>query len=371
MLIDQAIIQVSSGKGGDGHVSFHRAKYVPKGGPDGGDGGDGGSVYMIADPNLATLLDFSSKHHWDAPPGEDGGKRQCAGRKGEDLNILVPVGTLVFEHDTHILVGDLKEPGQKLLIAKGGRGGWGNEHFKSSTNQAPRQFTPGQPAVTRLLRLELKLLADIGILGKPNAGKSTLISRVSRARPKIADYPFTTLEPGLGIAELPGHRRIVLADIPGLIEGAHLGHGLGIRFLRHVERTRVLIHLIEIVPADGSDPVHNYRVVRKELESYSPKLAQKPEIVAVSKLDLIPEEEQHEALKKISDELGKSVVPISSVTGYNLPKLMEYAWKVLQENPGDATPFDLREYTFEPKADDPSPEPEAGEEEAQNLEDEP
>ena len=280
MLVDRAIIHVRSGKGGDGHVGFRREKFIPKGGPDGGDGGDGGDVVLVATAGVDTLLDFAGRHHWRAADGGPGMTKQQHGSNGADLNVELPPGTLVYDEDAHELLGDLAEPGSRLVVAAGGKGGFGNEHFKSATNQAPRQFTPGGEAEERTLRLELKLVADVGLVGKPNAGKSTLLARISKARPKIADYPFTTLEPNLGIAELPNHRRLVFADIPGLIEGARHGVGLGIEFLRHIERTRVLVHLVEIDPADGSDPVANYRVVRDELAGYSNALAlRRPAII--------------------------------------------------------------------------------------------
>ncbi|MCX5659483.1 MAG: GTPase ObgE [Planctomycetota bacterium] len=336
MLIDSATILVKSGRGGDGHVSFARYKYIPKGGPSGGDGGDGADVILRAVPNLDTLLDFAGKHHWDAPHGDPGGKKQKHGGNGEHLIIQVPPGTLVYDDTNGELIADLDAPGKEILVAKGGRGGFGNEHYATSTNQAPRVSTPGEPSVERRLRLELKLMADLGLLGKPNAGKSTLLSRVSRARPKIADYPFTTLEPNLGIAELTSSsvrdasRRLVMADIPGLIEGAHTGAGLGIQFLRHIERTRLLVHLIEVQPADGSDPLENFRVINAELAAYSVELAAKPQIIALTKIDLIPDEdERREAIEHITRELGRPVFPISSATGAGVRELLEACWRAL------------------------------------------
>ncbi|HEX7009146.1 MAG TPA: GTPase ObgE [Phycisphaeraceae bacterium] len=327
MFVDSAIIHVRSGKGGDGCVSFRREKYIPKGGPDGGDGGDGGSVILQASEQVQTLLDFAGKHHWHAENGQPGGPKQMHGRKGRDLTIPLPPGTLVYDHDTGELIVDLDEPGKSVVIARGGKGGWGNEHFKSPTNQAPRQATPGEPAQELTLRLELKLIADVGLVGKPNAGKSTLLSRISRATPKIADYPFTTLAPQLGIAELPGHRRLVVADIPGLIERAHQGAGLGVRFLRHIERTGLLIHLIEVEPADGTDPVENYQVVRRELAEYSAALAEKTELVALSKMDLIGgEQDRAAAVQLVEQALGRSVFPISAADGSGIAELLEACW---------------------------------------------
>lgn len=328
MLIDKAIILVQSGKGGDGHVSFARYKYIPKGGPDGGDGGTGGSVWLVATAGVDTLLDFAGRHHWTAKPGENGGKKQCTGANAPDLEIRVPPGTLVYNEESGELLGDLDQPDMRLLVAKGGRGGFGNEHFASSTNQAPRNATPGEPGEQQTLRLELKLIADVGIVGKPNAGKSTLLSRITRATPKIADYPFTTLEPNLGIAEITGHRRLVFADIPGLIEGAHEGHGLGIEFLRHVERTRVLVHLVDVEPTDGSEPSENYRVICNELAQYSPLLAGKPQIVVVSKMDLLPTEQDRAAAKElIESAIGRPVLIVSSASGQGIPDLLEKCWE--------------------------------------------
>ncbi len=335
MLIDSAIIHVRSGKGGDGAVAFRREKYIPKGGPKGGDGGNGGAVLLLADPEENTLLTFAGRHHWSAGDGEPGGAKQCHGANGDDLVLRLPVGTLVFDADTGDLLHDLDVAGKRVVVAKGGRGGFGNEHFKTSTHQAPTEFTPGEPAIELNLRLELKLMADVGLLGKPNAGKSTLLSRISRATPKIADYPFTTLEPQLGIAELPGGRRLVVADIPGIIEDAHRGAGLGVRFLRHIERTRILVHVLEIEPVDGSDPLENYRVIRRELEGYSPELASKPEVIALSKMDLLPtDEDRATALQLIADSLGLPVIPISSVTGEGMTRLLEACWAHLGRDEG-------------------------------------
>ncbi len=333
MLIDSARIHVRSGKGGDGAISFRREKHVNKGGPEGGDGGTGGSVVMVATTGVDTLLDFAGRHHWSAQDGENGGVKQCHGRNGADLVLKLPVGTLVYHDTTGELIVDLDVEGKSFVIARGGRGGFGNEHFKSPTNQTPRTCTPGVPAEELTIRMELKLVADVGIVGKPNAGKSTLISSVSRAHPKIADYPFTTLEPNLGIAELVGYRRIVLADIPGLIEGAHEGAGLGHRFLRHIERTRVLLHLVEVEPMDGSDPLENFRVIKAELAAYSPLLAAKPVIVGLSKMDLLPggRAEWPETVQRFEEALGVPVYPISAASREGLTELMEACWRLLDK----------------------------------------
>lgn len=333
MLIDSSTIDVRSGKGGDGCVSFRREKYIPKGGPDGGDGGHGGSVILVASPEVQTLLDFAGRHHWHAPSGQPGGPKSRHGRDGEDLHVKVPPGTLVYDAESDELLADLDAPGKQWVAARGGKGGFGNEHFKGPQNQTPREAEPGEPAEQRVLRLELKLIADVGLIGKPNAGKSTLLSRVSRARPKVADYPFTTLEPQLGIAELEGgSRRIVMADIPGLIERAHEGRGLGVRFLRHIERTRVLVHLLEVEPGDGSDPVSNYHAIRHELAAYAPALASKPELVALSKMDLLPSEaDRATAVELVEEALGKRVWPISAATGLGVAALLEACWPMVED----------------------------------------
>lgn len=332
MLVDSTVIYVKAGHGGAGHVAFQRFKYIPKGGPSGGDGGKGGSVYLVATPGVDTLLDLTGKHHYSAERGVDGGIKQKTGGDGEDLMIKVPIGTLVYNEATGEFIVDLAEPNQAFLIAKGGKGGWGNEHFKSSTHQSPTESTLGDPGEELSVRLELKLIADIGIVGKPNAGKSTLLSRISRAKPKIADYPFTTLEPNLGIADLPGERRMVVADIPGLIEGAHVGHGLGIQFLKHIERTRLLIHLLEIEPTDQSSPVKNYKVICDELSQYSKILAAKPQVVVLTKMDLLTTEEDRQTAKELIEaEIKIPVMTISSATGEGLLPVLEKAWEMLQE----------------------------------------
>lgn len=331
MFIDHAIITVKAGDGGNGCASFRREKYIPKGGPDGGDGGDGGSVLAVGDPNKQTLLDFRHQRLWKARRGEDGRGKKQYGSTMEDIELHLPPGAIITDQETGELLADL-QPGQRVVLAKGGKGGLGNDHFKSSTNQAPRDFTPGQPGQQRTLSVELKLIADVGLVGKPNAGKSTLLAALTRATPKIADYPFTTLTPQLGIAELDADRRLVIADIPGLIEGAAQGAGLGHEFLRHIERTSVIVHLLEVDPADGSDPVENYRVVRAELAAHSPLLAQKPEIIALSKVDLLGDKPEDTsaalALIRAGLQLGRNqeLYPISAANRTGLPELLEVAW---------------------------------------------
>ena len=328
MFIDEAEIYVRAGKGGQGCVSFRREKYVPRGGPDGGDGGDGGSVYFLTDPGRNTLLDFARRREWitgNGRPGEGGNRH---GRRGKSLYIRVPVGTLIIDRDNGALLKDLCEEEQKVCIARGGSGGRGNKSFAGPTNQAPRRCQPGAVGEERRLKLQLKLIADVGLVGLPNAGKSTLLSRLSRARPKIAAYPFTTLEPHLGIVELSGYRRFVMADIPGLIGGAHRGAGLGDAFLKHIERTRVLVHLVDISPLDGSpSPGQAYRVIREELAGYSQALLGKRDVIVANKTDLI---DSDEPVEELSRELGREVLAISAVTGAGLEALTGRLWEVLE-----------------------------------------
>lgn len=289
--VDEADIRVEAGDGGNGVIGFRREKYVPRGGPDGGDGGDGGSVYLQADENLNTLIDYRFERFHRAQRGQNGQGGNCTGRAGEDLVLAVPVGTRATDADTAEVLGDLTKHGQKLKVALGGYHGLGNARFKSSTNRAPRQKSDGTPGEIRNLKLELLLLADVGLLGLPNAGKSTFIRSVSAAKPKVADYPFTTLVPNLGVVRQDAQRSFVIADIPGLIEGAAEGAGLGIRFLKHLERCRVLLHLVDIMPSDQSDPVENAKTIVSELEQYSPKLAEKPRWLVFNKVDLMLEED--------------------------------------------------------------------------------
>jgi GTP-binding protein len=328
MFIDEAKIQVKAGDGGHGCISFRRERFIPKGGPDGGDGGRGGSVYFQAVENVDTLMDFAGKHHWYARNGQPGSGNNKSGASGEDLIIKVPPGTLIYDNELDLLLKDMDEIGLKVCVCRGGKGGRGNKAFATSVNQTPRYAEPGKKGQERNIRLELKLIADVGLVGMPNAGKSTLISRCSAARPKIADYPFTTIEPVLGIVELSGFRRFVMADIPGLIEGAHSGAGLGYEFLKHIERTTILAHIIDIMPTDGSDPAENYKSIRHELEQYSKELAKKQEIIVANKIDLDPDGKIVEELKK---KLKKEVHTISAVTGSGIKELSELLWQQVKE----------------------------------------
>jgi GTPase len=329
VFIDKAIITVRAGDGGNGAVAFRRELGAPKGGPNGGDGGSGGNVVVAAEEGMTTLYDYRGTPLWIAQVGENGGQKQCHGGNAPDLVIRLPAGTLIYDHATGELIHDLK-PGERFVLAKAGRGGFGNEHFKSPVNQTPRKATPGEKGQELEVRLELKLIAEVGLVGMPNAGKSTLLAALTRANPKIAAYPFTTLSPQLGIAEIDSTRRVVIADIPGLIEGAADGAGLGHDFLRHVERTRVLVHLLDVMPPDESDPAENYRIIREELRQYSPALAEKPEIIALNKMDLISEEpERKKAVKKLCKDLSlreKDVFAISGAGRMNLKPLLERVW---------------------------------------------
>lgn len=301
--VDEAKILVIAGDGGNGCVSFRREKYIPKGGPDGGDGGDGGDVYLLADENLNTLIDYRFETIFRAERGQNGQSRDCTGKRGQDNTIKVPIGTRIRDFSTSEIVGDMTRHGQRLMVAKGGFHGLGNTRFKSSVNRAPRQKTMGTKGETRELLLELMLLADVGMLGMPNAGKSTFIRSVSAAKPKVADYPFTTLVPSLGVVRMDSEQSFVIADIPGLIAGAAEGAGLGIRFLKHLERCTILLHLIDICPIDGSDPVENVKIIDAELEKYSEKLSQKPRWLVFNKVDLLTTEEANDRAKAIIETL--------------------------------------------------------------------
>ncbi|MFQ1050103.1 Obg family GTPase CgtA [Avibacterium paragallinarum] len=333
--IDEALIRVEAGDGGNGCVSFRREKFIPKGGPDGGDGGDGGDVYLIADENLNTLVDYRFEKRFAAERGENGRSSDCTGRRGKDITLRVPVGTRAIDNDTKEVLGDLTKHGAKMLIAKGGYHGLGNARFKSSVNRAPRQKTNGTAGEKRDLLLELMLLADVGMLGLPNAGKSTFIRAVSAAKPKVADYPFTTLVPSLGVARVDENHSFVIADIPGLIEGAAEGAGLGIRFLKHLERCRVLIHLVDINPIDGSDPADNIAIIESELFQYSEKLADKTQWLVFNKIDTMSDEEAHERAKEILERLGweGDYYLISAATGKNVPALCRDIMDYLDAHP--------------------------------------
>ncbi|EXR49965.1 Obg family GTPase CgtA [Acinetobacter baumannii] len=301
--VDEAVITVEAGDGGNGVASFRREKFVPFGGPDGGDGGRGGSIYIQADDDTSTLVDYRYTRKFRAERGKNGAGANCTGRGGEDVVLKVPVGTTIVDTDSGDIIGDLVEDGQRVMVASGGEGGLGNTHFKSSTNRAPRKCTTGTKGEFREIRLELKVLADVGLLGMPNAGKSTFIRAVSAAKPKVADYPFTTMVPNLGVVDADRHRSFVMADIPGLIEGAAEGAGLGIRFLKHLARTRILLHIIDVQPIDGSDPAHNAKAIMNELAKFSPTLAKLPIVLVLNKLDQIAEESREEWCQHILDEL--------------------------------------------------------------------
>jgi GTP-binding protein len=322
MFVDRVTIEVQGGRGGNGCMSFRREKYVPHGGPDGGDGGEGGSVIIVAKSGVNNLAALSHHRFWRADNGAPGSGANKQGRSAEDLVIEVPPGTLIIDAKGGFTLKDLTHDGDRVVAARGGGGGKGNTHFKSAVNRAPRDFTPGGEGERRELLLELKVIADVGLIGKPNAGKSTLLSRLTRARPAIADYPFTTKQPNLGIVNIDGDRQFVMADIPGLIERAHAGAGLGHEFLRHIERAGILVHLVEPLPADESDPVENYRVIRSELAQYDEQLAQRPEILVVSKAELPGSEEVRDQIAAAS---GRDVLLISAVTGQGLNQLVRQA----------------------------------------------
>jgi GTPase len=330
MFTDQVEIHVKSGKGGDGMVHFHREKFIPRGGPDGGDGGKGGDVIFEVKPTLNTLSSFRQNQKFKAEDGVKGGPSQMTGRNGKDLIIYVPPGTILSDADTGDLIGDLTEPGQKLTVLKGGRGGRGNQHFATSRNQVPRTAEKGEPAQEKRIKLELKLIADIGLIGVPNAGKSTLLSVLTNAKPKIAPYPFTTLEPNLGVANIDVNTTVVLADIPGLIEGASQGAGLGHDFLRHIQRTRVLIHLLDGL---SEDPVADYSQINSELSLFDPNLAKKPQIVALNKIDQPEVQERLTEIRKKFKKLNVDLMTISALARTNMRELLIQAYQKLEETP--------------------------------------
>ena len=330
MFVDEAAIDVVAGKGGDGCSSFRREKYVPRGGPDGGDGGKGGDVIIRANQNVASLLQLANQRVWKAQNGEQGGSSQCHGKNGSDLVIDVPVGTMVFDLNHDLLLKDLKENEDSFVVARGGFGGKGNMRFKSATMRSPTIAQPGEKGQSRSIRLELRMIADVGLVGFPNAGKSTLLSRLTKAKPKIANYPFTTMTPHLGLAQIGPDRGFVIADIPGLIEGASEGVGLGHDFLRHIQRAGVILHLVEPAPLDGTDPIRNYKAIRRELENFDEELGRRTEIVAVTKNDL---PQGVEVQKRFKDELGIDAFLISAVTGYGLKALVEKIDQILKPKP--------------------------------------
>lgn len=327
--VDEAVISVEAGKGGNGCLSFRREKYIPKGGPDGGDGGDGGSVILEASEGLNTLIDYRFVRQYRAQSGEGGKGRNCTGAKGDDLVLSVPVGTSVFDIDTEEVLGDLTEVGSQLVVAQGGWHGLGNTRFKSSTNRAPRQTTPGKPGEKRNIRLELKVLADVGLLGLPNAGKSTLIRSVSAAKPKVANYPFTTLVPNLGVVRVESHRSFVMADIPGLIKGASEGAGLGIRFLKHLVRTRLLLHVVDMAPYDGKEPKEAIEEIVGELEGFSPTLASRERWLVLNKLDMVPEDERDQRCEELIKAIGWSG-PVYKVSALNKEGLEALTWDIMR-----------------------------------------
>jgi len=343
MFVDEVDIHVEAGNGGRGCLAFRREKFVPRGGPSGGDGGHGGSVFVFASPHTNTLINFRFHPEFSAERGEHGQGSNCTGHGGADLELAVPVGTLVYEKTTDpakplVLLADLAEVGQRVLVARGGRGGLGNARFASSTNRAPRKVQPGEAGEIKDLRLEMKLLADVGLVGFPNAGKSTLISRISAARPKIADYPFTTLTPNLGVVQMSGDRSFVVADVPGLIEGAHRGQGLGHQFLRHLERTKVLVHLVDVSGASGRDPVEDLETVRRELTLFQPGFAARPQLVAANKMDavdLVHDADRVRDLERRALKLGLPFFRISAVTGAGVPELLEAIWPHLAPRQAD------------------------------------
>lgn len=352
MFADRAKVYVRSGKGGDGHVSFRREKYVPNGGPDGGDGGHGGDVIFEVDEGLNTLIDFRHIRKYRAEDGQEGGKKNCRGKDGNDIIIKVPEGTVIKEAESGQVITDMSGDNKRIVLLKGGRGGNGNQHYATSTMQAPKYAQPGQPAIELELILELKVIADVGLVGFPNVGKSTFLSRVTNAKPKIANYHFTTLNPNLGVVDLEGTKGFVIADIPGLIEGASEGIGLGHEFLRHIERTKVIIHIVDAAGTEGRDPIEDIYTINKELEAYNPDIAKRPQVIAANKIDaMYTDDNGDNALKAIKEEFepkGVKVYPISAVTGEGLKELLYQVNEMLQ-NIGEETTVFEQEYFIERK----------------------
>ena len=343
MFADRAKIYVRSGKGGDGHVSFRREKYVPDGGPDGGDGGKGGDVIVEVDPGLNTLADFRHVRKYKAEDGENGGKRNCRGKNGKDIVLKVPAGTVLKEYESGRIIVDMSGDNKRVTILQGGRGGCGNQHYATSKMQAPKYAQPGQPAIELDIAMELKVIADVGLLGFPNVGKSTLLSRVSNARPEIANYHFTTINPHLGVVDMDGISSFVIADIPGLIEGASQGVGLGHDFLRHIERTRVLIHIVDAASTEGRDPIEDIYAINKELKDYDEKLAFRPQVIAANKVDALfygLDNDPIERIKREFEPQGYKVFPISAVSGQGLKELLYHVSHMLDELPKEPVVFE-------------------------------
>lgn len=352
MFADRAKIYVKSGKGGDGHVSFRREKYVPNGGPDGGDGGDGGSIYFEIDEGLNTLADFRHIRTYSAKNGEEGGKRNCAGKHGEDITIKVPEGTVIMEAESGKVITDMSGENRRFLLLKGGKGGNGNQHYATSTMQAPKYAQPGQPAKELTLILELKVIADVGLVGFPNVGKSTFLAKVTNARPKIANYHFTTLNPNLGVVDIPDAKGFVIADIPGLIEGASEGVGLGHEFLRHIERTKLIVHIVDAASTEGRDPIADIYAINKELESYNPEIAGKPQMIAANKIDMIYEKDADpvEAIRKEFEPKQIPVYAISAISGAGIKELLYAVSSRLEELDSKTVVFEQEffpEYHFD------------------------
>lgn len=347
MFADRARIYVRSGKGGDGHVSFRREKYVPNGGPDGGDGGNGGSVILEIDDGLNTLTDYRHVRKYHAQDGENGSKRNCRGKNGEDLILKVPEGTVIKEAESGKVITDMSGENRRFELLKGGRGGSGNQHYATSTMQAPKYAQPGQPSKELELLMELKVIADVGLVGFPNVGKSTFLTQVSNARPKVANYHFTTLNPHLGVVDLPDADGFVIADIPGLIEGASQGVGLGFEFLRHIERTRVIIHIVDAASTEGRDPIEDIYAINKELEAYNPDIAKRPQVIAANKIDMIYDQDEENPISRIKEEFepkGIPVYPISAVSGQGIRQLLYHIREMLNKLPKEPVVFEQEFY---------------------------
>lgn len=347
MFADRARIYVRSGKGGDGHVSFRREKYVPNGGPDGGDGGNGGSVILEVDDGLNTLTDYRHVRKYHAQDGENGSKRNCRGKNGEDLILKVPEGTVIKEAESGKVITDMSGENRRFELLKGGRGGSGNQHYATSTMQAPKYAQPGQPSKELELLMELKVIADVGLVGFPNVGKSTFLTQVSNARPKVANYHFTTLNPHLGVVDLPDADGFVIADIPGLIEGASQGVGLGFEFLRHIERTRVIIHIVDAASTEGRDPIEDIYAINKELEAYNPDIAKRPQVIAANKIDMIYDQDEENPISRIKEEFepkGIPVYPISAVSGQGIRQLLYHIREMLNKLPKEPIVFEQEFY---------------------------